>query len=88
MKYSFKLLGEKKINFAYLLSTEVYKNTNQQFQEKYKKKAKVCNKDHYSSKKIWKMQLLFCKVNRADSAAKPSHVFSHRCGQKHISHYL
>lgn len=72
--------------------TEGYKNTNQQFQEKYKKKE--IRKDlqevrtSISLKNIRKVRLFFCKVNTADSTAKSSYDFPHCCGQKHISHYF
>lgn len=77
---------------ACLLMTEGYKNTNQLFQEKYKKKATRKDvpevKTSISLKKIRKMHLFFRKVNTADSTAKSSYDFPHCCGQKHISHYF
>lgn len=75
---------------------EGYKNTNQQFQDKYKKKAtrkdlqeiKTSISQKKKKKIIRKMQLFFHKANTADSTAKSSYDFPHCCGQKHISHYF
>lgn len=83
---------KKKLKIAYLLSTEGYKNTNQWFQEKYKKKAtsKVLQKIKTSVplKRFGKCSCFsagWIKLILQQNLPMSFHV---ACGQKHISHYL
>lgn len=94
VKYSFTLLRRKKkhLKIAYLLSTEGYKNTNQCFQEKYKKKAtsKVLQKikTSFPLKRFGKCSCFSTGWIEQILQQNLPMSFHVACGQKHISHYL